>query len=645
MDPELVSILDGNHFVLSDDVGDIYPCERAPAGVFSFDTRFVSCWRLTLNGKRLHSLSVDDLNHFETRYFLVPGAATHYVDAKLSVIRHRWVGASFDETITVLNHDTEPADVRIRIDVSADFADTAQLRLGYRSERPGRIHTRVEQECLRLSYERETFVRETIVSAREPHDTDAGGMTFTVRIPPHGRWSTGIHVHCVLLSSLGRDIRSTLAAHKGRQRVEMRAELADWMNSAPRLATDSRDLSTSYQRSLVDLGALRYPALSLRPRVPVGGMPWHMTLCGRDAIVTCLQTICFTPQLTPSTLLLLASGHGVESNDFREEEPGKILDEVRYGESAAFEDLPHAAYYGAADTTPLFVVLLDEYQRWTGDVELVRELEYESRAALRWIDEYGDLTGRGYLSYRRRNTEHGLENQGWKNSWDAVSYADGRLPGLPRSTCELQGYAYDAKLRGARLARLCWGDPAYADRLEREATELKVRFNRDFWLPREEYFAAALDGDGTPVDSLTSNIGHLLWSGIVDEDKADKVAGHLTGDRLFSGWGIRTLADDSRRYNPLGTHTGMIWPFDNSLTVWGLRRYGFDEQAVRVAEGLFDAAAFFNGRLPAAFAGYDRALTKNPVRRPGVDAPYSPPAVRRCCCCASCSASSRAATG
>jgi glycogen debranching enzyme len=227
------------------------------------------------------------------------------------------------------------------------------------------------------------------------------------------------------------------------------------------------------------------------------------------------------------------------------------------------------------------------------------------------------------VAYQRRNEDTGLENQCWKDSWDSISYRDGALPGFPRATCELQGYAYDAKVRGARLARLMWRDPAFADELEQQAADLKRRFNRDFWVQDGEYFAVALDADGTQVDSLTSNNGHLLWSGIVDKSKAKAVARHLLSDRLFSGWGIRTLAVGEGRYNPVGYHVGTIWPFDNSFIAWGLRRYGFKAEAARVAAGILEAAQFFDGRLPEAFGGYPRHMTRYPVQYPTACSPQA----------------------
>jgi glycogen debranching enzyme len=250
-------------------------------------------------------------------------------------------------------------------------------------------------------------------------------------------------------------------------------------------------------------------------------------------------------------------------------------------------------------------------------------MEYEARAALNWIDEYADLQGNGYISYKRRNEKTGLENQCWKDSWDSISYADGRLPGFPRATCELQGYAYDAKMRGARLARTIWKDEAFADKLEKEAADLKRRFNRDFWVEDDEYFALALDENGDQVDALGSNIGHLLWSGIVEKSKAKAIARHLMGPRLFSGWGVRTLAEGEGRYNPIGYHVGTVWPFDNAFIAWGLRKYGFKDEAAQIAAGILDAAEFFDGRLPEAFGGYARSATKYPVQYPTACSPQA----------------------
>ncbi|WP_371409785.1 amylo-alpha-1,6-glucosidase [Micromonospora zamorensis] len=618
---ELVSILDGNTFLVSDRRGDIEPSYDFPTGLFSFDTRFLSKWVLTLDGQRLHALSVDDTQSYRTKFFLAPGEPTHYLDAKASVIRSRAIVGSFAEELTVLNHTEADVEFTVRIDIAADFADLFEIK--HRRQKQGRTTVTVAENELRLTYRREAFHRETTVSTSAAGQVDTTGMTFRIRIARNGRWTTRLRVSSVVFGARGEDIRATLPYGGSRSADAIRAEQQELIDRAPKLGCDCQPLAGAYRRSLNDLAALRYESIALGVRLIAAGLPWFMTLFGRDSIITSLQVLPFLPELVPPTILMLAGLQGHRVDDFRDEEPGKILHELRYGETAGFEEQPHSPYYGSADSTPLFIILLDEYERWTGDATLVRKLEPQVRAALQWIDTYGDLLGTGYLWYQTRNPETGLQNQCWKDSWDAISYADGEMPGFPRATCELQGYAYDAKIRAARLARTFWNDPAYADRLEREAADLKRRFDRDFWIADREYYALALDADGRQVDALTSNIGHLLWSGIVDESRAGKVVEHLLGPRLFSGWGVRTLAEDEGRYNPIGYHVGTVWPFDNSIIAWGLWRYGFRNEAGLICDTMLAASRYFEGRLPEAFAGYARDLTDYPVEYPTACSPQA----------------------
>ncbi|WP_433551721.1 amylo-alpha-1,6-glucosidase [Micromonospora zamorensis] len=618
---QLVSILDGNTFLVSDRRGDIEPSYDFPTGLFSFDTRFLSKWVLTLDGERLHALSVDDTESYRTKFFLAPGEPTHYLDAKASVIRSRAIVGSFAEELTVLNHTEADVEFTVRIDIAADFADLFEIK--HRRQKQGRTTVSVAENELRLTYRREAFHRETTVSTSAPAQVDTTGMTFRIRIARNGRWTTRLRVSSVVFGARGEDIRATLPYGGSRSADAIRAEQQELIDRAPKLGCDCEPLAGAYRRSLNDLAALRYESIALGVRLIAAGLPWFMTLFGRDSIITSLQVLPFLPELVPPTILMLAGLQGHRVDDFRDEEPGKILHELRYGETAGFEEQPHSPYYGSADSTPLFIILIDEYERWTGDSALVRRLEPHVRAALQWIDTYGDLLGTGYLWYQTRNPETGLQNQCWKDSWDAISYADGEMPDFPRATCELQGYAYDAKIRAARLARTFWNDPAYADRLEREAADLKRRFDRDFWIADREYYALALDADGRQVDALTSNIGHLLWSGIVDESRAGKVVEHLLGPRLFSGWGVRTLAEDEGRYNPIGYHVGTVWPFDNSIIAWGLWRYGFRDEAGLICDTMLAASRYFEGRLPEAFAGYARDLTDYPVEYPTACSPQA----------------------
>ena len=617
-----VKILDGNTFVVSDNSGDIEASMSDPTGLFSYDTRFLSKWLLTIDGQKLNPLSVDDLQYFETRFFLVPGTGTVYVDAKLSVIRQRAVGGGFHEELTILNHDEKPVDLAVRLEAGSDFADLFEVKDALKKQ--GEYYRRVDDGRLVLGYRRETYYRETWISATAPCTVDEEGLSFAVHIEPHGEWTTDLHVVTAHIGAGVSMEEPKYERNAKRARPNMEKSLDKWLADAPRLECDWDALKTTYHRSLVDLAALRFsPPILAGHSLPAAGLPWFMTMFGRDSIFTSLQALPFTPELAASTLLALGIWQGTRVDDFRDEDPGRILHEMRYGEMTAFEERPHSPYYGCADATMLYVVLLDEYERWTGDVKLVRALEAQARAALAWIDDYADLQGNGYVAYQRRNEKTGLENQCWKDSWDSISYRDGRLPGFPRATCELQGYAYDAKVRGARLAREIWKDPAYAERLEKEAADLKRRFNRDFWVADGEYFALALDADGAQVDALSSNVGHLLWSGIVDKNKARTIARHLMGSRLYSGWGVRTLADGQGRYNPIGYHVGTIWPYDNSFIAWGLRNYGFKEEAARIAAGILDAAQFFDGRLPEAFGGYPREQTKYPVQYPTACSPQA----------------------
>jgi glycogen debranching enzyme len=620
MSENVVKILDGNTFVVSDERGDIEASLTDPTGLFSFDTRFLSRWVLTINGERLGALSVDDLQYFETRFFLVPGTGTVYIDAKLSVIRQRSVTNGFHEDLTILNHADKSVSLTVRVDAACDFADLFEVKDALKKK--GKYSTSTRRGKLVLGYDRGPFSRATEISATKSARVDDQGLTFRVRIPAHGEWSVGLDV---VTAKLGAGQAPTKAADPARVRARMARNLDRWVSDAPRLECDWDPLKRTYRRSLVDLAALRFsPPIAGGRSLPAAGLPWFMTMFGRDSIFTSLQALPFTPELDATTLRALGDWQGVRLDDFRDEDPGRILHEMRYGEMTAFEERPHSPYYGSVDATPLYVILLDEYERWTGDRAIVRELEVEARAALAWIDDYADIPGgTGYIWYKRRNEKTGLENQCWKDSWDSISYRDGSLPGFPRATCELQGYAYDAKVRGARLARLVWKDEELAAKLERDADDLKRRFNRDYWVEDGEYFAVALDQNGRQVDALGSNNGHLLWSGIVDKSKSRAVARHLLGPRLFSGWGVRTLAEGEARYNPIGYHVGTVWPFDNSFVAWGLRRYGFKHEAAEIASGILEAAEFFDGRLPEAFGGYERTPTKYPVQYPTACSPQA----------------------
>jgi glycogen debranching enzyme len=631
MNSDTVSVLEGNTFVVGRRNGDLDAGPGEPHGLFHRDTRHLSRWLLTLDGKALDALSTDDTNSFSARFFLVPGSASEYTDATLSVIRRRVVGDGFYEELTVLNHDKKPIQPEIVIAVAADFADLFEVK-DAKIDKPGNTFGQVADGVLVLGYQRAGYIRETWI---RPHDDDAelaaDRIVFRPKIEPQGSWSTWIEVVTAM--------DGTPAGHEhtryqpgdeprphgpSRARPGVHPTLRELLAVAPKLETDWEPLKLTYARSIVDLAALRfYPQEGSEAAVPAAGLPWFQTLFGRDSLITSYQSLHIDPDLAATTLDVLASMQGTRRDDFRDEEPGKIPHELRFGELTAFKERPHSPYYGSADATMLFLILLDEYERFTGDSDRVRRLEPNARAALAWIDEDGDRDGDGYVEYERRNAKSGLENQCWKDSWNSIMFADGKLAKLPRATCELQGYVYDARRRTARLARELWDDDALAAKLERQADELKRSFNEDFWLEDGGYYALALDGDKKQVDALTSNIGHLLWSGIVDDDRAAEVVARLFEERLFSGWGVRTMAEGSGGYNPIGYHQGTVWPHDNSLIAAGLRRYGYDKEAATIAFAILQAAEYFLGRLPETFAGYARSLTEYPVEYPTACSPQA----------------------
>src|SRR6266545_1724021 len=622
MPVDTVSILDGNEFVVSDRQGDLEATPTENHGLFLNDTRFLSRWVLTVNGLRPKLLSVDDLAYVKVQFFAALATGTVYVDSHLSVVRQRAVGQGFSEDITLANHSREPMDLEVRLEAAADFADLFEVK--DKLEKKGELYRRVADDKLVIGYRRERFERQTVISADRPAEIREDGFLFRVRLEPHAQWTARVEVAIVLRPGGGDGPATKSVRERGEQRADdLGMSVQDWVAAAPKLTSSSAPLELTYKRCLVDLAALRFRTEIFPGALPAAGLPWFMAVFGRDSLITSFQALPFTPELAATTLRLLALLQGRVDDPFRDQEPGKILHEFRLGELTAFEERPHSPYYGSADTTPLFLVLLEEYERWTGDTALVRVLECEARAAIAWIDHHGDRDGDGYIEYERRNKETGLENQCWKDSWDSIAFADGTLAPTPRATCELQGYAYDARRRTARLAREVWGDPAWAGELEREAAELRRRFNEDFWIPERGFFALALDGQKRKVDSLTSNIGHLLWSGIADPDKAERCVRHLLGEALFSGWGVRTMASTEGSYNPIGYHVGTVWPHDNSLIAWGLRRYGYRVEAARISWAMLEAAELFHHRLPEAFAGYPRTVTKYPVEYPTACSPQA----------------------
>ena len=414
--------------------------------------------------------------------------------------------------------------------------------------------------------------------------------------------------------------RTPRARHFGEQRTRIQRSLRAWNIRVPQLRASWPDLGQAYARSVSDLAALRMRGSDGVGLLPAAGMPWFMTVFGRDTVITCLQTLIFGPELAHTALRVLSELQSEHDDPSIDAEPGKIIHELRRGRAA---EVWFPRYYGTVDATPLFLVLLSETWRWTGDDALVRELEPAMRKALRWIDEFGDGDGDGFVEFLRRS-DHGLVVQSWKDSPDSQRFADGRIAEGPIAPCEVQGYVYDAKRRCAELARAVLGDTALAERLEGDARELRERFDRAFWVERNGgFYALALDGGKRPVDSRCSNMGHLLWSGIVPDARVGAVARTLLAPPLWSGWGVRTMSAEDEAYRPLAYHNGTVWPHDNSLCAHGLSLSGETEASFRIIRSMLEAARFFDGGLPEVFAGLPRRETPFPVAYPTASRPQA----------------------
>jgi glycogen debranching enzyme len=629
---DAIAILEGRTFMFSDSRGDVPP--GSTGGLIHEDTRFLNRWELTLGGRRLSLLKSGTVDYRSASFFLTNPELPGVTANSLAVRRMRLVGNGALEHLAVFNTAPEPIAFELRLTCGADFADLFEVRSSVR-DRSAHI-ARSGGRALRFRYRVPGFVAETSVRIERSEILESGTERVLGRALPRidGSdvvWEAELPPRCVLMALAKVGLRVDQVSFEpedtgfGRRQAPAEGPLTGWLERIPGFESDSELLNGVFRQSVVDLAALRISGdlLGERYELPAAGLPWFMTLFGRDTLITSLQTLWVGPGLSRGALHLLGALQGTQVDDFRDEEPGKIMHEVRSGELTLLGEQPHSPYYGTADATPLWLILLSEYWRFTGDDAFVRARWHNVLAALAWIDRYGDRDGDGYVEYETRSSQ-GLGNQCWKDSWDGVQFADGSIPHLPIATAEIQGYVYDAKLRVAELARRLAPGDELAQRVEDEAVALRKRFNEDFWSDeRGGFYVVGLDGDKRRIDSLTSNIGHLLWSGIVPEERARLVADQLMSDLLFSGWGVRTLSTEDRGYNPIGYHVGTIWPHDNAIAALGLARSGFRDEANRIALAQLEAASFTGHRLPEAFAGFERWISRFPVPYPTACSPQA----------------------
>jgi glycogen debranching enzyme len=620
-----LTILEGSTFCICDERGDI----AAPTdGFFASDTRFLSRFRLTVNGERPLLLSYGKVEYFSAAFYLRNPLAGGLELDEVAITRERFVGDGMQERIRVQNLSGRPLAIQLVLEVGSDFADIFAVKqydfaLGdpiRATPLPPLAPVEFDPDTGQFLFDDDSPVgASTQVIFSHVGQADDSSMRWDLTLEPRGRWD--VRVDVVAAVEHERVAPGTAARRFGDELARARDSLAAWQLRVPQLRASWEDLGHCFSQSVADLAALRMRGGGAgMAKLPAAGMPWFMTVFGRDTIITCLQTMLFGPDLARGALEYLAELQATEDDPSIDAEPGKIVHELRRGKAALNW---FRAYYGTVDATALYLILLSEVWRWTDDAALVRSLRDPAMRALEWIERYGDRDGDGFVEYERR-TPTGLENQSWKDSWDSQRFSNGTLARTPIAPCEVQGYVYDAKLRTAELARVVWRERELAERIELEAAELRERFDQAFWVPeRGGYYALALDGDKRPVDSLCSNIGHLLWSGIVPPERLDAVVDALMGAELWSGWGVRTMSSGDVGFNPISYHNGSVWPHDNSLVAAGLARQGKWAEAQRIVRRIIGVGRHFDHQLPEVFAGFLRSETSFPIAYPTAARPQA----------------------
>jgi len=643
-----LTLKDDDLFLITDTMGNISACldenSIGSLGLFCQDTRFLNRLELQIEGRSPVLLS----SNADKGFVLSVLCANPQLDAippeTIGIQRELVLNGGLFEEISLTNFSTRPVQFEISLSFDADFLDLFEIR-GFQRDRRGQrlrlVPTLVQDHRLDVMEDSTGDEAEPVPALEPPEITlayqglDSSLMESRIQFlhhPPNilkgytALWQVSLEPHETL--TLGYRLqpllngRSPSAVNTPMTLMQAKAaellEQTQWGEQVTRIRCDNKAMNQIIERAQQDIYLLRQTFG--KGKVLSAGVPWFSTLFGRDSIIAASQTLILDPTIARDTLSILAHYQGKQHDDWRDEQPGKILHELRLGEMARCQEIPHTPYYGTVDATPLWLMLYAEYYAWTHDQETLERLWPNALAAMEWIDE--NLKETGYLAYARRSAR-GLQNQGWKDSGNCIVNRRGELAEAPIALCEVQAYVYAAKVRLAEIARLKKRIDL-ADRWTEEAQDLKRRFNRDFWMDDLDFCALALDGKGNLVDSITSNPGHCLNLGILDQDKALSVAERLQAPDMFNGWGIRTLSSLSPAYNPMGYHIGSVWPHDNSMTVLGLRSLGRIDQALEVTQGIFDMTLRQPyQRPPELFCGYERTVDHNPVQYPVACSPQA----------------------
>jgi glycogen debranching enzyme len=617
-----IVIKDGDVFFLSESDGRVPFDSRHGFGLYYHDCRYLSGYDLKLAGRRPEQLvwtadtgfrAVLGMTNPELETRNGTRIEKHNIEIKWLRIIDGAKRALYDD-IVFRNLSFQSIDFQVSLTFLTSFEDVFAVR-GWRQEQRGQLRPPVwDDGVLNFAYEGADKLHRALTICFSPEPTAVDGATIIFEMQLEPKQSSQLQVTSFIFESLSENGAPRAKDPPNLKRVEaaLTRSANEWLKDDTTIFTDSFELNRVLDRSLSDLSMLR--SYIDNEEYFAAGVPWFVALFGRDSIITALQTLAYDPEIADHTIRLLAKYQGRRKDDWKDEEPGKILHELRVGEMARLGEIPHRPYYGTIDATPLFLILVGHHAAWTGDQTIFNELRDNIEAALEWISIYGDIDRDGYVEYTGSEGT-GLANQGWKDSFDAIVNRDGSLAAPPIALVEVQGYVYQAKIEMAELYRRV-GEIERANSLQREAETLRQQFNEDFWVD-DGFYALALQEDNRPAAVLSSNAGHALWTGIADKAKAEQTCERLMASDMFNGWGVRTLSQNEKSYNPLGYHLGTIWPHDNSMIVAGFKTYGFDHAALRVFAGLLEASVHFDGnRMPELFAGFPKEDYGVPVIYP-----------------------------
>ncbi|MCD1296179.1 glycoside transferase [Methanocella sp. CWC-04] len=603
---ETIVINEGTTFMVTDNCGNVP--RGTPLGLFRSDTRYLNVYFLKLNGMHLIPLSFTRRGYIANVSLTNPELKTEdgqtVPEGTLHILRTMFISSNFYEKLFIKNTNAFPVKLQVALSYDTDFRDIFEVKTVTYTRRGLRAILEGEEgKNVILRYEGlDNIIRRTEFYFNPAPEIYWDKAIFNMEVAPYE--TKEIDIEIVMTLGVVPVIRQDFVVAK----KEIEESYDQWQKMLTQIDTDNDLMNNIIETCILDLRSLIIQTKK-GLLVPAAGIPWYDTIFGRDSLITSMQTLMLNPTLSRSTLSFLTIYQGTKVDSWKDEQPGKILHEIREGELANLQHIPHTPYYGTIDATMLYVILMSEYYKWTGDVTILSDIKNGAENAINWIDNYGDLDGDGYVEYMRMSEKLGLVNQGWKDSHDSIVFSDGKLADAPIALSEVQGYVYDAKRRFAEM----YPDSSIGKKAMSSSRTLKTRFNEDFWMSDKKYYAEALDKNNKQVDSITSNPGHCFWSEILDKKKADLIVKRLLHEDMFSGWGIRTLATSEKAYDPQSYHNGSVWPHDNSIIAWGLKKYGYSEEANHIITALIEASKYFDNRLPELFCGYPRVEKQPPV--------------------------------